>query len=111
MKSRNIYIAILAISFPFIILGFFGLLGSRNRERFYNSKIEAKIIGSSNWQKRTCEYYLPNDLEIDITVLDTFKLFVGDSISKEQKSWKYKVFRKRKLEHNFEFINSYKMDE
>ena len=110
MKFRKKYLPIFIISLPFIILGTFGFLGNRDRQRFYNSKIEAKIIDSSNWQKRTCEYYLPNDLEIHITILDTFKLFVGDSISKEQKSWKYKVFRKRKQEHKFLFINSYKMD-
>ncbi|KAF2514250.1 hypothetical protein [Flavobacterium foetidum] len=110
MKS-NKFIQILVISLPFIILGFFGLIGNRARERFYNSKIDAKIIDSSNRQKRTCKYYLPNDLQINITAVDTFKLLVGDSISKNEKSWKYKVFRKKKLEKNFRFINSYKMEE
>lgn len=109
MKSKIIYLRIFIISLPFIIFGVFGLLGDIKRQRFFNSKIEAKIIDSSNWQLRTCEYYLPNDLQIDVS-LDTLKLFVGDSISKKPKSWQYKVFRKRKQETKFRFINSYKMN-
>ena len=101
------YRTLIVISLPFIFFGIFAFVGNRNRAYFYKSKIESKIIDSSNWQMRTCEYYLPNDLQINISVLDTFKLFVGDSISKEAKSWNYKVFRKRNNEQKFQFVNSY----
>ncbi|CAI2766947.1 conserved protein of unknown function [Flavobacterium collinsii] len=105
LKKRSFFI----LAIPFIILCIFSFIGNRERQRFYNSKIESKIIDSNNWQKRTCEYFLVNDLEIHVTVLDTFKLYVGDSISKKQKSWEYRVFRKRKKNKQFEFINNYKM--
>jgi hypothetical protein len=55
------------------------------------------------------EYYLPNDLEIDVSVVEDINIKVGDSISKDKESWEYKVYKKN-TDNTFEFYKIYIME-
>lgn len=100
--------------FPLVIvLGiflYFYFKGKNNRTKFYETEINEKIVDSSNWQKRTTEYYLANGLSIDITVLDSIRLKVGDSISKKEKSKEYRIYRKNKF-GKYEFYKNYNLED
>lgn len=73
---------------------YFYFTGTYNRTKFYERSINEKVIGSSDWQKRTIEYYLENGLSINIAVLDRIDLKIGDSIVKESETNQFKVYRK-----------------
>ncbi|WP_370899830.1 hypothetical protein [Chryseobacterium gossypii] len=108
MRIKNIW-----RSYPFIILIgiflYFYFSGKNNNNKFYNNKINCKIVDSNNWQRRTVEYKLENGLKIDITILDSIKLKVGDSISKEANSKSYNVYRKS-TSGKYNFYKNYNID-
>ena len=101
-------IILLILSTPFIFFGTFQILGNREREKFYKNKINSTIISSSDLEKKVVEYYLPNNLEIDVTVVDTIDINVGDSIAKKANSWYYNVFKRNK-NNQFEYFEKYKL--
>lgn len=91
------------------IFSYFHIKGENNRTKFYESKLNEKIIDSSDWQKRTTEYYLENGLRINVTVLDSIHLEVGDSISKQSQSKEYSIYRKNRF-GKYEFYKNYSID-
>lgn len=108
MKTKNVWRL-----YPLMILIgifiYFYFIGKDNRTKFYESKINEKVIDSSDWQKRTIEYYLENGLSINITVLDSIDLKVGDSISKKTNTNEFKIYRKNTL-GNYEYYNKYNLE-
>ncbi|WP_430614145.1 hypothetical protein [Flavobacterium sp. JP2137] len=108
MKTKNVWRL-----YPLMILIgifiYFYFIGKDNRTKFYESKINEKVIDSSDWQKRTIEYYLENGLSINITVLDSIDLKVGDSISKKTNTNEFKTYRKNTL-GNYEYYNKYNLE-
>lgn len=91
----------LKIFFPFLfIVGiflFFFIEGKINDDRFFEQKINSKIVKSNDWQVRAIEYYLENGLRIDSSALNNFDLKIRDSICKKSKTWKFVVYRKNAL--------------
>lgn len=85
---------------------FFYFKGKNARMKFYESKVNEKIVSSNNWQKRTTEYYLENGLSIDITILDSIHLNIGDSISKEANTTEFNIYKMNK-EGRYEFYKKY----
>ena len=110
MNKKRLFLNILILLSPILIFTIFGIIGHKNRQKFFETEINSRILDSSNWQKRTTEYYLKDKIQIDITILDSVKLRVGDSISKSAKSWNYKIFRKGS-NGKYYYYQSYKMDE
>jgi hypothetical protein len=102
-----IYILIFLLPFLFFIP--FQILGNKQRQKFYKAKINSTIINSSDLEKKVVEYYLTNDLEIDVSVVEDINIKVGDSISKDKESWEYKVYIKNK-DNTFEFYKTYIME-
>jgi len=98
-----VLISVLLLHIPFYI-------SYHNKmQKFYNAKINSKIISSSDPNGKVVEYYLPNDLEIHVTLTDTINLKVGDSIAKNKLSWKYKVYKKN-IEREFEYYKTYEVE-
>ena len=96
-KSSLIYILIFLVPFLFFIP--LQILGNKQRQKFYKSKINSTIINSSDSEKKVVEYYLPNDLEIDVSVVENINIKVGDFISKDIVSWEYQVYKKMQTTH------------
>jgi hypothetical protein len=88
---------------------YFYFVGKSNKMTFYESSIQEKIVDRDDWQKRTVEYYLENGLSIGITVLDSIDLKIGDSIFKEAKTFKFKIYRKSKVD-KYEFYKDYELE-
>ncbi|QFG52659.1 hypothetical protein [Chryseobacterium sp.] len=109
MKSKKILLNILILLSPILIFSIFGVIGSKNRKKFYEAEINSSILDSNNWQKRTTEYFLKDKIQINISVLDSVKIKVGDSISKPAKDWNYKIYRKGS-DKRYHFYKNYKMD-
>lgn len=91
------------------LCGYFYFTGKYNRTKFYERSINEKVIDSSDWQKRTIEYYLENGLSINITVLDRIDLKVGDSIVKESETNQFKAYRKES-NGTYNFYKSYSLE-
>lgn len=106
-KSPLVFILIFLL--PFLFLGTFQILGDKQRQKFYEAKINSTIINFSDVEKKVVEYYLPNDLEIDVSVVEDINIKVGDSISKDKESWEYKVYKKN-TDNIFEFYKTYIME-
>ena len=87
----------------------FYLIGKKERDNFYISEINSKIIICSDPQKKVVEYYLPNDLQIDVTVVDDIDIKVGDSISKKAQTSKYSVYKKND-KGKYVFFKSYDIE-
>lgn len=96
------------VFFVLLLFLFFYLTGHDNQKKFYNEKINSKIIKRSNWQVRTTEFYLENNLRIDSNYIYNFDLKVGDSIIKEKKSANFNVFRK--MNGKYELYKRYNLD-
>ncbi|AZA88157.1 hypothetical protein EG349_15825 [Chryseobacterium shandongense] len=109
MKIKNIW-RLFPLAILIGIFSYFYFKGKNNRTKFYESKINEKIIDSSDWQKKTTEYYLENGLSIDITILDNIHLKVGDSISKQAESKKYSIYRKNQF-GKYEFYKNYNIND
>lgn len=107
MKAKSYYrfipILLGLIAFGYFYLYKFVYLGNK---KFKESSINEKIIDSSNWPKRSTFYYLKDGLSIELSVLDSLHLKIGDSISKEANTTKFNVYRKNK-EDKYEFYKSY----
>lgn len=100
---------ILIFLLPFLFFGIFRLLGNKQRQKFYKTKINSTIINSSDLEKKVVEYCLQNGLEIDVSVVEDTNIKVGDSISKDKESWEYKVYKKN-TGNTFEFYKTYTME-
>lgn len=101
MKSK--YIKFLPIVIVVIAVVVFLVYNNHLNNRFYLEKVNSKVVKRSNWQLRTTEFYLKNGLRIDSTGILPLDIKVGDSISKEANTGKFKVYRK----NNF---NQYVLD-
>lgn len=101
MKIKKILKYSLPIVVIVLILTYYGVVGEINRNKFYDNTINEKIIDSSDYQKRVIEYILESGIRINISVLDSVDLKVGDSISKEAFSYKFDIFRKENKEYIF----------
>jgi hypothetical protein len=106
-KSPLVFILIFLLPFLFFVP--FQILGNKQRQKFHKAKINSTIISSSDLGKKVVEYYLPNDLEIDVSLVEDINIKVGDSISKDVESWEYKVYKKN-ADNTFEFYKTYIME-
>lgn len=101
MKVKKIWKYLFLIGGLILIFTFFSLRGCVNDKQFYKKSINERIIDSNDWQGRVTEFSLQSGLRIDVTVLDSVDLQVGDSISKEAFSYKFCIFRKKNGKYSF----------
>jgi hypothetical protein len=94
IKRKSVF-TIIVLLVAIIFETTFYLIGKNERVSFIKSKINSKIISSSDPQKKSVDYYLPNDLKINVTIGEKIDLKVGDSIAKEAHSLEYKVYKKK----------------
>lgn len=66
----------------------------RLTKEFYEMKINSLVTKSSDWQKRSIDFYLANGVVLNFVVPIEDKLKLGDSISKKSNTYLYKVYRK-----------------
>lgn len=107
MKIKNIW-RLYPLGILIGIFLYFYWIGRDNKKQFYDSILNEKIIASNDWQKRTIEYYLENGLSINITVLDSIDLKIGDSIVKESNTNHFKIYRKES-KGVYTFYDSYNL--
>ncbi|MGD1319007.1 hypothetical protein [Chryseobacterium sp. 2R14A] len=100
------YIKFLPLVIAVIAISVYLVYANYNYARFSREKVNSKVVGRSNWQLRTTEFYLENGLQVDSTGILPYNIKVGDSISKEANSLKFKVYRKNKFQR-FEFYKAY----
>lgn len=101
IKFKKIFKYLFPIAVIVLILTYYGVVGEKNRKKFYKNSISETIIDSSDYQKRVIEYILKSGVRINISVLDSADLKVGDSISKEAFSYKFDIFRKKNGKYSF----------
>ena len=101
MKFKKMWKYLFPLTVLILIFTFFNIRGCVNDRKFYENSINETIIDSSDWQGRVTEFYLKSGIRIDITVLDSVDLKVGDSISKEAFSYKFDIFRKKNGKYSF----------
>lgn len=94
MKLKSIWPVFSAIMLVVIYFSVFYLIGKKERDDFCKNEINSKITSCSNPQKKVVEYYLPNNLQIDVSVVDEIDIKVGDSISKKKQTSEYSVYKK-----------------
>ena len=94
---------------PLIIvaIGFvlFVICKHRTNVKFTKLEVNSKVVKRDNWQLRTTEFYLQNGLRVDSTYIDNFDLKLGDSISKQDSTQSFDVYRKRN--GTYEFYTTY----
>jgi len=61
---------------------------------FYQSMINSIVIDSSDWQKRSIDFYLRDGSIINFVVPVEDKMKIGDSVSKPANSTFFEVYRK-----------------
>ncbi|KAA2220659.1 hypothetical protein [Chryseobacterium sediminis] len=95
MKIKTFY-RFLPILLGLVVFGYFYLykLVYLGNKRFKENSINERIIDSNNWPKRSTFYYLKGGLSIELSVLDSLHLKIGDSISKEANTTEFNVYRK-----------------
>jgi hypothetical protein len=105
-KTRNILVVILIITL-FLIWFTWGYF---NTVRFNKSVIHSIVIDSSDWQKRSIDYYLKDGNEVNVLNPVNGKIIVGDSISKPTNSCIYRVYRKNN-DNIYVFNREYNIEE
>ena len=66
-----------------------------NNNHFYENEINAKIIQVKKYENKSLQFFYSKNYCITTTDTKGDTLKIGDSISKEQKSSKFKIFRKQ----------------
>ena len=91
------------------IIFFFEKKSSLEREKFKESAINSYIVKKkSNWTGgRSYDYLTKNG--IVITLLNKYSLVMGDSVSKQNDTFKFKIYRKDSL-GNYKYYNSYDLE-
>ena len=104
---------IIALFFSLIlivsILSYLQYLGKKNREYFINNDINAMIEKADNIGGKFIRYYYDNKHYITSYAIDNKKLYVGDSISKQKNTGKFKVFYKDSV-GTYIFVGDYQFD-
>ena len=94
---------------PLIIvaIGFvlFVIYNHRLSDKFTKLEVNSTVVKRDNWQLRTTEFYLQNGLRIDSTYMNNFDLKLGDSISKQDSTKSFNVYRK--INGKYEFYTTY----
>ena len=92
------------------IIFFFEKKSSLEREKFKESAINSYIVKKkSNWTGgRSYDYLTKNG--IVITLLNKYSLVMGDSVSKQNDTFKFKIYRKDSL-GNYKYYNSYDLEQ
>lgn len=93
-------VIIVAISFVLFVI-----YNHRLNDKFIKLEVNSIIVKRDNWQLRATEFYLQNGLRVDSTSLDNFDLKLGDSISKQDSTQSFDVYRKRN--GTYEFYTTY----
>ncbi len=62
--------------------------------KFYRSIINSVLVDSSDWQKRSIDFYLKDGSIINFVVPIGNKIQIGDSISKPANTTVFEVYRK-----------------
>ncbi|MBA9074322.1 hypothetical protein GGR22_002489 [Flavobacterium gossypii] len=91
----------------FGIFIYFHLVGKKNNEKFYKSKVNSLIVERNNWQVRATAFYLSNGLKIDSSSLAEFDLKLGDSIVKQKNTHLFKVYRRENSREGYYFLSEY----
>ena len=78
------------------VLGYLYIQGEAITNKFYRNNIQSIIIDSSDWQKRTVEYYIKGGFQVDAVVGLGINcdMHLGDSISKEANTDSFYIYRK-----------------
>ena len=90
-----------------VFIGFviFVIYNHRLNNEFIILKVNSTVVKRDNWQLRTTEFYLQNGLRVDSNAIDNFDLKLGDSISKQDSTKSFNVYRK--LNDKYEFYAKY----
>jgi len=90
---------------PLIIvaIGFvlFVIYNHRLNVKFTKLEVNSTVVKRDNWQLRTTEFYLQNGLRVDSSSINNFDLKLGDSISKQDSTQSFNVYRKRNGKYEF----------
>lgn len=111
MKLKGGYWNLLPI---IIVVGF--IIYNQNRwsfeaKEFNDASLNNKIIKiEGNWSGGRSYDYI-TDSKVIITLLNDNKLYVGDSIVKKSKSWKFKVYRLDSLNNMYTFHKEYNLED
>ncbi|MFZ4456409.1 MAG: hypothetical protein ACOYOT_09325 [Bacteroidales bacterium] len=81
-----------------LIIGYLYINSSIITGKFYRNDIQSIIVDSSDWQKRTIEYYTKDGYQVDavIGLGINCDIHVGDSISKQANTDSFCIYRKNK---------------
>lgn len=94
---------------PLIIvaIGFvlFVICKHRTNVKFTKLEVNSIVVKRDNWQLRATEFYLQNGLRVDSSAMNNFDLKLGDSISKQDSTQSFDVYRKRN--GTYEFYTTY----
>ena len=88
---------ILGIIPVIIIVGGFiylSVIDNRITKEFYKTTITAVVVSSSDWQKRSINFYLDNGVQLNFLAPAEGKIKIGDSIYKPANTFLYNVYRK-----------------
>jgi hypothetical protein len=90
-----------------VAIGFilFVIYNHRLNGKFTKLEVNSIIVKRDNWQLRTTEFYLQNGLRVDSNAIDNFDLKLGDSISKQDSTQSFDVYRK--LNGKYKFFTTY----
>lgn len=89
-------------------VSYFLLVAKKDIDHFTNTRINQKIIRIYNYSNKSLQFYYDESHCITTTDTRGDTLNVGDSISKERYTGKFKIFRKNGS-GNYEFFNEYEI--
>lgn len=109
MKLQNIWRLFPVILIIGIII-FFEKMNNVDRKDFYKSDINSYIVKKKNNWSGGRSYDYITDKNIIITLMNSDTLKIGDSISKENNTGNFNVYRKNQL-GNYKFYKNYNIPE
>lgn len=102
MKKIFYFLPVLLI---FFVIIYFENKQYKEREKFYETEVRSKICKTNeNWTTGRSKDYILEDGNL-ITLLSKEKLKIGDSISKEKDSWKFRIYTIK--DNKYIFIKEY----
>lgn len=90
------------------LCAFLQLRSNRLTKEFYHMRINSIIVESSDWQKRSIDFYLANGVTINLLVSEADVIQLGDSIYKPSGTYIYGVYRKDQNQYKFLVSHNYK---
>lgn len=90
----SVILKVIVALFPIYILLYFHLKSNRATKEFYKLEFTATVINSSDWQKRSTDFYLNNNVTLNFLNPVNDAIALGDSVYKAPNTYFYSVYRK-----------------